>query len=1231
MKRFYFLLALCLCFLSHQSFSQISLVSGTYSQDFNTLAISGTSAVTPAGWLFAETGTNANTTYNSGTGSGNAGDTYSFGASGNTERAFGGLLSGSLVPTIGASFINNTGGTITSITITYTGEQWRLGTSGRNDRLDFQYSLNATGLTNGTWTDVDALDFTAPIGTGSVGLLNGNAPANQSNLSFTLTGLSVPNGSVFFIRWNDFNASGADDGLAVDDFSLSFNSTGTGADVTAPSISSLLPANGSTNVPALTGTRIEFSETIQKGTGTIVVKKMSDNSIVHTIDVTSPAITVSGTTATFSLSLSLNTGYYIEISGGAFEDEAGNDFAGISGNSTWSFTTGSNLYVSNFQTCTSSLPDGFTQFSEIGAITWGCTAFGRDPAAPSGTAPFPNGVQINGFSGGTNVPNVDWLISPSLDLTGTTYPLLSFWSRTAFNGAPLQLKVSTDYVNGDPSLATWTDLNGKFPSQASNVWTLSENINLSQFKAPNVHLAFVYTSSDEDGARWTIDDISLLNSEIPPPPSLTTSSTDIQFSYVANGSNAIKTFSFIGNDLTEGIVINATGAFEVSKDGVLFSPSINYSVAEANNINQTVYVRFAPTQNNQDFSGTITVSTSGLTDEINLKGTSIDPATTLEVVNWNIEWFGSPSNGPTNDDQQEQNVKNILQNIGADIYGLVEVVNEARLANVVSQMPGYTYVIGNFGSHVTDAASLASAQKLAFVYKTSVFSNVSVRPLINNQDVSSTSYNNWSSGRYPFLMTADVTLNCVTRRMNFILIHAKANTSPTLASYTRRQASANELRDSIQTYFADEHVIILGDFNDDLDQTITAGINPPITSYISFTADNANFFSPTLALSQAGKKSTVSHNDVIDHVMLSNELQPYYMTSTATILSDVSSIVSNYGSTTSDHYPVFTRYKFEAPAPPTVTTCPTIPAFCANSDGNYSIPAFEATSPCGLVNYSYVVTGATNRSGNSNDASGSFEIGTSIITWTASDAAGNSISCQTTIIVNPNPTVTIPDAFALNSGVLANTVYIGYQPASSITLSSVVSGGLADYSYNWSNGSTMASATANPTVNTIYTLTVTDANGCQGFANRAIAVMDIRAGKKLDKISICHSSANGNSIQIAPSAVPAHLAHGDMLGSCQLVNPAITGRMAPQNQIFEAMVLPNPSANSFILKMKGGNKAEKISVRVTDIAGRTVELRNSLSPDSNLVIGSSYQPGIYFAEVSQGTERRQIKLVKLGY
>lgn len=111
-----------------------------YTQDFDTLATSGTANTTlPNGWDLAETGTSSrnNGGYAAITGSDSAGDVYSFGASPSIERAYGTLLSETLTPTIGASFTNSTGSTITTLAIAYVGEQWRLGASGRGaDRLD---------------------------------------------------------------------------------------------------------------------------------------------------------------------------------------------------------------------------------------------------------------------------------------------------------------------------------------------------------------------------------------------------------------------------------------------------------------------------------------------------------------------------------------------------------------------------------------------------------------------------------------------------------------------------------------------------------------------------------------------------------------------------------------------------------------------------------------------------------------------------------------------------------------------------------------------------------------------------------------------------------------------------------------------------------------------------------------------------------------------------------------
>ncbi|HSU50532.1 MAG TPA: choice-of-anchor J domain-containing protein [Segetibacter sp.] len=803
---------------------------------------------------------------------------------------------------------------------------------------------NATGVSSLSATfKIQSLDATSARSiTWVVDYAVGSNPtsftrANTSPVSITTGGSTFSNTTVTanfvsaldnisetiwirIVALSSSTGSGNRPSVGIDDFQLTY--TQGGSDVTPPSILSLSPANNSTNVVSTLGTAsILFNETVQKGAGTIVLKNSADMSVVQSIDVTTDNVTVNGSSITFPVTLLPNTAYFLEVSEGAFKDLAGNNFPGISGTAGWKFSTGSLLLSASFNICSSSITEGFTQYSVIGNEIWACTTFGRDAGnSPSGSAP--NGVQINGFSGGTNVPNQDWLISPRLDLSSTTYPLLTFWSRTAFNGSPLQLKVSTNYAgSGDPSLATWTDINGRFPTQASDVWTASSEINLSAFKQPNVYVAFVYTSTNEEGARWTIDDITIDNSTTPPSPTLSISTSDIQFGYAASGASSTKSFIILANDITSDITLTSTSNFLLSSNGTDFSSSLTLPQASANNAADTVFIKFNPDQNDQNYTGTATVSSSGLTATIHLTATSIDPAKTLEIVNWNIEWFGSSANGPTNDSVQEQNVKKVLQNVSADLYGLVEIVDTARLGNIVRSMPGYNYIVSNFGSHTNPTVSgdgpLAEAQKLGFIYKTSIFSNISTTPLLNlttnsAEDAASVNYQNWSSGRYPYMMKADVTLNGITKNIKFILVHAKANTSPTATSYARRKAGADSLYALLNRSYQDDNLVILGDFNDDLDSTITSGINPKITSYISFVNDSTNYTAVTLPLSRAGKKSTVSYNDMIDQVVVSNEMLPFYMPGSVNVLSDVTSLVSSYGSTTTDHYPVFTRYAFDA-------------------------------------------------------------------------------------------------------------------------------------------------------------------------------------------------------------------------------------------------------------------------------------------------------------------------------
>lgn len=197
------------------------LTTPVYFQDFDTLAsaTNTTSSLLPGGFEIAEQLGNANNTYATGTGSSNTGNTYSFGAAGSTERALGGLRSGSLNPTFGIQFTNMLGRTITALNISFVGEQYRLGASGRGaDRLAFEFSTTATNLLGTGFTALTLLDFSSPTTTGTVGALDGNAAANQRAISGTIAGLELLQGQSIFLRFTDFDVNLADDGLGIDNF-----------------------------------------------------------------------------------------------------------------------------------------------------------------------------------------------------------------------------------------------------------------------------------------------------------------------------------------------------------------------------------------------------------------------------------------------------------------------------------------------------------------------------------------------------------------------------------------------------------------------------------------------------------------------------------------------------------------------------------------------------------------------------------------------------------------------------------------------------------------------------------------------------------------------------------------------------------------------------------------------------------------------------------------------------
>jgi exonuclease III len=581
---------------------------------------------------------------------------------------------------------------------------------------------------------------------------------------------------------------------------------------------------------------------------------------------------------------------------------------------------GTDPYKENFNACSGTLSGFWTQYSVSGDQTWACTTFGRGS----------NAVQISGFSGSAR-DNKDWLISPAMDLSDFNYALLSFWSRTKFAGKSLELKISTDYDGvGNPEDAQfhWTTISGRFPEINSDIWTESKEIDITHFKAAKVHIAFVYTSDTLEAPRWTIDDFKVENSETAPAPYLYTNIgplSNFNFGMIAPlDTSDSKNFKFSASSLTGNLIITATEDFLLSKDGVNFSTSLTYIPSKAF-ADSVVFVRFAPGTSTKAVNGSISFSSTGINASKGfLTGTTIPEEKTLDIVSWNVEWFGRTTPldgstsipGPTDKAKQFENVKTLITTVNADIYALQEISSLTAFNELVLAIEpaGYKGIVSSAVSRADDPES----QRTAYLYKTAVIDSISSGTYLEGakEYITDAEYPTgnasqfWSSGRLPYMFEFKATIDGVEKTFNIINIHAKANESGSGAqmAYDRRVFDARVLKDSLDEYYPEANVIIIGDYNDDVDFTV-ANISSTRESSYKYLIDSTNFSAVTRRLSDAGLRSYITSDNVIDHITVSNELFDEHIVYSSKVVVPFD-IISDYANTTSDHMPVATRFKF---------------------------------------------------------------------------------------------------------------------------------------------------------------------------------------------------------------------------------------------------------------------------------------------------------------------------------
>ena len=408
------------------------------------------------------------------------------------------------------------------------------------------------------------------------------------------------------------------------------------------------------------------------------------------------------------------------------------------------------------------------------------------------------------------------------------------------------------------------------------------------------------------------------------------------------------------------LVVTAPVAFEVSTDGVSYSRFAIYDLTRLRTGKQSLFVRFYPRQAYNGLLDTLqlTGASTWKGHAFYLHGSTLSDSETLDVVNWNIEWFGSKvaGFGPDNDDLAQSNIRKVMDSLDADVYAFTEVVDTIRFHQLITGLQGYAYLIADYcsGSSGNQTAAYAAGQKLAFVYRRSVFKSVHARPLLYD---SPTAKVNWANGRFPWLIEAE-TSGAESKKLHFVLLHGKSGILET--DHQKRKYAAGELKDTLDSFFRDRFLILLGDFNDDLDTAITVTSVPQSSSYEVFVSDTTgidHYAAISCLLSETWSRSMASYPDPVDHLVISDELKPHVVKGSVRVVYEVKDWIKNYSTTTSDHFPVVSRFKWsqgvvtnirnEMEFPPVFHVHQTGKRLFINGTWSGGIPGFEVLSVSG--------------------------------------------------------------------------------------------------------------------------------------------------------------------------------------------------------------------------------------------------------------------------------------------
>jgi len=277
----------------------------------------------------------------------------------------------------------------------------------------------------------------------------------------------------------------------------------------------------------------------------------------------------------------------------------------------------------------------------------------------------------------------------------------------------------------------------------------------------------------------------------------------------------------------------------------------------------------------------------------------------IEVANWNVEWFGHIYEGPWDEDNQLEGVAEVIRDNGAAIWALVEVVDGAHFHALLSRLTSLTGA--SWQGVVADDASVTGGswsydtyeQKPALLWKTGTLSQVQADVILSDHDYS-------FAGRPPLRIRATIHAGDDASPISFVVVHLKANAQ--YDSQERRRQSAIALRDWLLAQPADAEILVLGDWNDDLDDSIAVPLDTPFRPLL----DRPELMFLTERLTQYNVSTTTyTGGEPIDHQLATDCLAARYVTNSVWV-EKTWPTGYDFPSEISDHYPVRTRFRFNA-------------------------------------------------------------------------------------------------------------------------------------------------------------------------------------------------------------------------------------------------------------------------------------------------------------------------------